>query len=176
NLYVDATTGDTLQSWWQGAPPSGVSVTAENIGQTALDVFTTMTVGSRFAMTGWQQGSDGQSYALIQVGDVDHVVSPMRAEGDTARKGDYLTMQYTGWKWSDGSQFDSSWERGAPFGFVLGQGQVITGWDESLVDAAVGSQLMLVIPPSEAYGDQGELAGETLIFVVDVLDAARPAD
>src|SRR5699024_4868099 len=96
--------------------------------------------------------------------------------GDTARKGDYLTMQYTGWKWSDGSQFDSSWERGAPFGFVLGQGQVITGWDESLVDAAVGSQLMLVIPPSEAYGDQGELAGETLIFVVDVLDAARPAD
>src|SRR5699024_11741363 len=79
-------------------------------------------------------------------------------------------------KWSDGSQFDSSWERGAPFGFVLGQGQVITGWDESLVDAAVGSQLMLVIPPSEAYGDQGELAGETLIFVVDVLDAARPAD
>src|SRR5699024_12630017 len=96
--------------------------------------------------------------------------------GDTARKGDYLTMQYTGWKWSDASQFASSWERGAPFGFVLGQGQVITGWDESLVDAAVGSQLMLVIPPSDAYGDQGELAGETLIFVVDVLDAARPAD
>ena len=220
NFYVDATTGDTLQSWWQGAPPSGVSVTAENIGETALDVFTTMAVGSRFAMTGWQQGSDGQNYALIQVGDVDHVVSPLRADGepgspsgdypavtlaedgapsldgepegeaptktvveelivgggDTAREGDYLTMQYTGWKWSDGSQFDSSWERGAPFGFVLGQGQVITGWDESLVDAAVGSQLMLVIPPSEAYGDQGELAGETLIFVVDVLDAARPAD
>src|SRR5699024_12516466 len=101
---------------------------------------------------------------------------PSVGAADAARRGDYLTLQHPGWKWSDGSQFDPSWERGAPLGFVLGQGQGITGWDESLVDAAVGPQLMLVIPPSEAYGDQGELAGETLIFVVDVLDAARPAD
>ena len=44
------------------------------------------------------------------------------------------------------------------------------------LDLTVGSQVMLVIPPEEAYGDQGELAGETLIFVVDVLDAAHTAD
>ena len=74
------------------------------------------------------------------------------------------------------SRFDSSWERGAPFSFVQGGGQVIAGWDENLLDLTVGSQVMLVIPPEEAYGDQGELAGETLIFVVDVLDAAHTAD
>ena len=63
--------------------------------------------------------------------------------GDTTVAGDYLTMHYTGWKWSDGSQFDSSWDRSAPFSFVQGQGQVITGWDENLLDLAVGSQVML---------------------------------
>lgn len=215
--YVDASTGETLQSWWEGAPAGGVQVTAESIGQAAFDVFTTMTVGSRFVMAGWQQASDGQAYSLLQVADVDRVVSPLRAEGepgspsgdypavtlgdhgapaleaapegeaptstvredlivgtgDTTREGDYLTMHYTGWKWSDGSQFDSSWDRGAPFSFVQGQGRVIQGWDENLLDVPVGSQVMLVIPAAEAYRDQGELAGETLVFVVDVLDAAH---
>ncbi|MDN5901384.1 MAG: FKBP-type peptidyl-prolyl cis-trans isomerase, partial [Brachybacterium sp.] len=218
DLYVDASTGKTLQSWWQGAPAGGVQVTAEGIGQAAFDVFTTMAVGSRFVMAGWQQSADGQAYSLLQVGDVDRVVSPLHAEGepgspsgtfpavtladngapaldappegeaptstvredlivgagDTTGAGDYLTMHYTGWKWSDGSQFDSSWERGAPFSFVQGEGRVIQGWDENLLDVPVGSQVMLVIPPAEAYGDQRELAGETLVFVVDVLDAAQP--
>ncbi|HEX7349690.1 FKBP-type peptidyl-prolyl cis-trans isomerase [Brachybacterium sp.] len=223
HLYLDASTGDTLQSWWQGAPAGGVQVTEEGIGKAAFDVFTTMAVGSRFVMAGWQQSSTGQAYSLLQVADVDRIVSPLRAEGEqgepsgtypavtlaengapalegtpegeaptstereelivgsgeTTRAGDYLTMQYTGWKWSDGSQFDSSWERGAPFSFVQGEGGVIQGWDENLLDLAVGSQVMLVIPPAEAYGEDPEaheLGGETLIFVVDVLDAAHRAD
>src|SRR5690625_6332175 len=82
-------------------------------------------------------------------------------------------MHYTGWTWSDGEQFDSSWERGAPFSFVQGAEQVITGWDEQLLDVPVGSQVMLVIPPEDAYGDQGELAGETLVFVIDILDRSE---
>lgn len=220
DLYVDASTGDVIQSWWQGAPAGGVQVSVDSIGQAAFDVFTTMTVGSRFVMAGWQQSAEGQAYSLLQVGDVQRVVSPLRAEGEPgepsgdypevtlgddgapsisgpgegdgpsktvrelliqgsgekSRKGDFLTMHYTGWKWSDGSQFDSSWERGAPFSFVQGGGQVIQGWDENLVGLEVGSQVMLVIPAEEAYGDQGDLAGETLIFVVDVLDAAHTAD
>lgn len=223
DLYVDASTGEVLQSWWQGAPAGGVQVNVDTIGQAAFDVFTTMTVGSRFVMAGWQQDSTGQARSLLQVADVDRVVSPLRAEGkteavsgdfpevslgdngapaisgkgqgeppttttrevlitgegDKTRQGDYLTMQYTGWKWSDGSQFDSSWERGQPFSFVQGQGQVIPGWDENLLDLPVGSQVMLVIPPADAYGEDPEaheLGGETLIFVVDVLDAAHTAD
>lgn len=220
DVYVDASTGETLQSWWQGGPAGGVRAAADTIGEKAFAVLTSMTVGSRFAMAGWQQDQSGQARSLIQVADVDRVVSPLRAEGDpgkpsgtfpavklgedgapaleaapegepptstvreelilgtgdATRDGDFLTMQYTGWKWSDGSQFDSSWERGAPFSFSQGAGQVIAGWDQNLLDLPVGSQVMLVIPPEEAYGDQGELAGETLIFVVDVLDAAHLAD
>lgn len=223
DLYVDASSGEVLQSWWQGAPAGGVQVTVDTIGQAAFDVLTTTTVGSRFVMAGWQQDSSGQARSLLQVADVDRVVSPLRAEGtagspsgtypevsldgngvpsiagpgegeppaktvrelliqgtgDTTRAGDYLTMQYSGWKWSDGSAFDSSWERNAPFSFVQGQGMVIQGWDENLLDLKVGSQVMLVIPAAEAYGDDAEaheLGGETLIFVVDVLDAAHTAD
>jgi peptidylprolyl isomerase len=225
DVYVDASTGEVLQSWWQGGPAGGVQVNVDTIGQAAFDVFTTMTVGSRFVMAGWQQSADGQSYSLLQVADVERVISPLRAEGEPGdpsgdypevtlgddgapsisgagegdapsktvrelliqgtgektRKGDFLTMQYTGWKWSDGSQFDSSWERGAPFSFVQGEGKVIQGWDENLLGLEVGSQVMLVIPPAEAYGegeptDESPLTGETLIFVVDVLDAAHTAD
>ncbi|MGP5033738.1 FKBP-type peptidyl-prolyl cis-trans isomerase [Brachybacterium alimentarium] len=220
DIYVDASSGDMLQSWWQGGPAGGVQVTAEAIGEEAFAVFSTMTVGSRFAMAGWQTDQSGQARSLVQVGDVDRVVSTLRAKGDpgkpsgdfpevtldddgapaisgapegdaptkttreelilgkgdTTREGDFLTMHYTGWKWSDGSQFDSSWERGAPFSFVQGQGKVIAGWDENLLDLAVGSQVMLVVPADEAYGDQGEPADETLIFVIDVLDAAHLAD
>ncbi|GAB4096131.1 FKBP-type peptidyl-prolyl cis-trans isomerase [Brachybacterium horti] len=219
SMYVDASTGETLQSWWQGAPAGGLQVTSDGLGAEAFAFFQTVTVGSRFAMAGWQQDSSGNAVSLVQVGDVDRVVSPLRAEGaeqkpsgsypkvtlgkdgapaidgpgsgdapaktvrevliegtgDTTRKGDYLTMHYTGWAWETGEQFDSSWERGAPFSFVQGQGQVISGWDDNLLDLKVGSQVMLVIPGDEAYpADSGsELAGQTLIFVVDVLDAAH---
>lgn len=215
--FVDASTGETLSSWWQGAPAGGMQVTPDGAGEVAFSFLTTVPVGSRFVMAGWQQGNDGQAYSLLQVADVDRVVSPLRAEGepadpsgsfptvtlaengapaldappegeppaqttreelivgtgDTTRAGDYLTMHYTGWKWSDGSQFDSSWDRGAPFAFIQGQGMVIQGWDENLLDLPVGSQVMLVIPAAEAYRDQGELAGETLVFVIDILDAAH---
>ena len=94
-------------------------------------------------------------------------------EGNEAVAGGNVTVHYVGVDFENGEQFDSSWERGAPFSFVQGAEQVITGWDEQLLDVPVGSQVMLVIPPEDAYGDQGELAGETLVFVIDILDAAH---
>lgn len=97
--------------------------------------------------------------------------------GEKTANGQALAMHYTGWKLSDGSQFDSSWDRGAPFSFTLGQGEVIKGWDAGLVGRVVGSQVLLVIPPAEAYGTdpaQHELGGETLIFVADILGAVAP--
>ncbi|MDO5661366.1 MAG: FKBP-type peptidyl-prolyl cis-trans isomerase [Brachybacterium sp.] len=99
-------------------------------------------------------------------------------DGESTAPGDALAMHYTGWTWSDGEQFDSSWERGAPFDFVLGQGGVITGWDEGLEDLPVGSQVVLVIPPEDAYGEAPEdnpLREETLVFVADILYAAKHA-
>lgn len=94
--------------------------------------------------------------------------------GPKAAADDTLVMHYRGWDFETGEEFDSSWSRGVPFDFVLGAGDVIAGWDTSLDGAAQGSQIVMVIPPAEAYQDQGELAGKTLVFVADVLYVAKP--
>lgn len=102
------------------------------------------------------------------------VVQPLiKGEGAVVEAGQNLTVQYTGVKYSDGSTFDSSWENGAPFTTTIGAGQVIPGWDEGLVGQTVGSQVLLVVPPAQGYGGtESELAEETLVFVVDILDAS----
>ena len=75
-----------------------------------------------------------------------------------------------------GKQFDSSWDRGAPADFAIGTGKVIPGWDAGLVGQTVGSQVLLVVPPDQGYGASGNsqagISGtDTLVFVVDILDA-----
>ncbi|KGM13561.1 FKBP-type peptidyl-prolyl cis-trans isomerase [Cellulomonas bogoriensis] len=92
--------------------------------------------------------------------------------GEPVEAGQQVTFHYTGWT-LDGEVFDSSWDRGQPFETMIGVGQVIPGWDEGLVGQTVGSQVLLVIPPDMAYGSspEHELAEETLLFVVDILDA-----
>lgn len=96
----------------------------------------------------------------------------IKGAGAEVKSGDTLTVQYTGWLW-DGTQFDSSWG-GNPFQTQIGSGSVIKGWDQGLVGQTVGSQVLLVVPPSLGYGDaeQGSIpANSTLIFVVDILAA-----
>ena len=90
--------------------------------------------------------------------------------------GQNVHVQYTGVIWASGKQFDSSWDRGTPADFVIGKGQVIAGWDEGLVGQTVGSQVLLVVPPDKGYGTQGQSSAgikgtDTLVFVVDILDA-----
>jgi peptidylprolyl isomerase len=99
----------------------------------------------------------------------------IEGDGPEVESGQNITVQYHGVLWSDGSVFDSSWERGSPAQFGIGVGQVIPGWDQGLVGQTVGSQVLLVIPAELAYGDQdrpGIPADSTLVFVVDILDAA----
>lgn len=91
-----------------------------------------------------------------------------------------LFVHYTGWLYDPstadgrGAKFDSSAERRVPFGFVLGVGKVIKGWDEGLVGMKVGGKRTLVIPPNMAYGERG--AGgvippsATLVFDVELVD------
>lgn len=99
----------------------------------------------------------------------------IEGSGPTVQKGQTITAQYHGVLWKDGSVFDSSWQRGAPADFPIGVGQVIPGWDKTLVGKKVGSRVLLVIPPADGYGSQGmgdKISGtDTLVFVVDILDA-----
>ena len=98
-----------------------------------------------------------------------------RGRGPKAQPGDTLTMQYVGTSWSNGQQFDASWDRGEPFPFQLGAGMVIAGWDEGLVGMRKGGRRLLVIPPDKGYGPAGSGPigpNETLIFVVDLVDIA----
>ncbi|WP_407317077.1 FKBP-type peptidyl-prolyl cis-trans isomerase [Isoptericola halotolerans] len=104
----------------------------------------------------------------------DELVAQTLIEGDGEEVAAEQTViaHYTGWT-LDGEVFDSSWERGEPSSFSLQQ--VIPGWTDGISGQTVGSQVLLVIPADQAYGaeanESNELAGEDLIFVVDILDA-----
>jgi peptidylprolyl isomerase len=92
--------------------------------------------------------------------------------GPVAKKGNTVSVQYVGSSWSTGSEFDASWDKGQPFSFPLGQGQVIPGWDKGVVGMKVGGRRLLIVPPALGYGTQGSppkiAANETLAFVVDL--------
>ena len=95
-------------------------------------------------------------------------------EGEEAVAGRVVEVHYVGVSWRTGEQFDASWDRGEPFGFVLGQGQVIEGWDKGIAGMRKGGRRKLVIPPEQAYGAAGSPPAigpnETLIFIVDLVD------
>ena len=95
-------------------------------------------------------------------------------KGPEAKAGDDVSMQYVGVLYSDGTEFDASWERGQPFDFKLGAGEVIPGWDQGIVGMKVGGRREMIIPPDLAYGPAGQPPDippdATLVFVVDLLD------
>lgn len=94
--------------------------------------------------------------------------------GDEATRGRNVSVHYVGVAWSDGNQFDASWDRDESFDFRLGAGQVIAGWDSGVAGMKVGGRRRLTIPPEMGYGSQGAggviKGGETLVFVVDLLN------
>ena len=97
----------------------------------------------------------------------------IKGTGPAAKPGDPITVNYIGVNYADGKAFDNSYDRGQSFPFQLGGGQVISGWDNGLVGMRVGGRRMLIIPPSQGYGAQGQppviKPNETLVFVVDLL-------
>jgi peptidylprolyl isomerase len=105
----------------------------------------------------------------------------IQGTGATVAKGQDVVAQYTGVNWRTGKVFDSSWSRSLPYSFKIGASpsQVIKGWDLGLVGQKVGSRVLLVIPPSDAYGSAGQSqAGikgtDDLVFVVDIVGAVTP--
>ena len=103
----------------------------------------------------------------LQVSDI------VVGDGELACSGENVTMQYVGVTYADGKQFDASWDRGEPFPFQLGGGQVIGGWDQGIVGMREGGRRQLVIPPDLGYGAQGSPPdippAATLVFVVDLV-------
>jgi FKBP-type peptidyl-prolyl cis-trans isomerase len=100
----------------------------------------------------------------------------IQGTGKPVAKGQTLIGQYDGVLWRTGKEFDSSYKHGAPAGFPIGVGQVIPGWDKTLVGQKIGSRVLLVVPPKEGYGAKGSpeagIKGtDTLVFVVDILGA-----
>ena len=95
-------------------------------------------------------------------------------EGEEATAGRVVEVHYVGASWSTRRQFDASWDRGETFKFGLGKGQVIPGWDQGVAGMRVGGRRRLVIPPQLGYGQRGVpgtiAPGETLVFVVDLVD------
>ncbi len=108
----------------------------------------------------------GLKYIVLEKGSGDHAVNNKAVE-----------VNYTGYL-TDGKIFDSSFKRNEPIEFVLGQAQVIKGWDEGIALMNVGDKYRLIIPPDLAYGDKG--AGDaippnsTLIFDVELLSVSEP--
>lgn len=92
--------------------------------------------------------------------------------GTEAKSGDKVTVNYLG-TLTDGTKFDSSYDRNAPFTTQIGVGQVIKGWDEGIVGMKVGGKRKLIIPPNLGYGEQGAGGAippnATLMFEVELL-------
>lgn len=105
----------------------------------------------------------GLKYAVLKPG-----------KGDEAKTGTKAYVQYTGWLKSNGKKFDSSLNRGEPFEFVIGQGQVIKGWDQGVKGMKVGEKRQLIVPPALGYGASGTPDGTippnaTLVFEVELV-------
>jgi FKBP-type peptidyl-prolyl cis-trans isomerase len=91
--------------------------------------------------------------------------------GATAAVGDTVSVHYIG-TLTNGTKFDSSYDRGQPFSFRIGAGQVIAGWDQGVPGMKVGGKRRLTIPPSLGYGNQayGPIpANSTLVFDIELL-------
>lgn len=102
----------------------------------------------------------------------------VKGSGAPLSSGQTVVVQYSGVVWRSGQVFDSSYTTKTPDSFVLGASQVIPGWEQGLGGVTVGSRVLLVVPPALAYGDQAEPPyidnNDTLVFVIDVIDAYTP--
>ncbi len=142
---------------------------------------------SLVSLTGCSEiGDDMSSNTLVQVtanaGEAPTITAPsgdaptkliaqdvIAGTGATVLATSTLTVHYTLMQWSDGAILESSWSSGSPATFPLAN--VITGWQQGLVDAKVGTRRLLVIPPALGYGPMAghPLEKETLIFAVDII-------
>ncbi len=142
-----------------------------------------------FAQTPGKPGADSSPTSSTTVSKFGanvtelKIIDQKQGTGDEAVAGKAVVVHYTGWLYDPsaadghGKKFDSSLDRNVPFGFLLGTGKVIKGWDEGVAGMKVGGKRTLVIPPQKAYGERG--AGgvippnSTLLFDVELIEVKR---
>ncbi|WP_245530228.1 FKBP-type peptidyl-prolyl cis-trans isomerase [Cellulomonas flavigena] len=147
---------------------------------TVIDVLPTRAVGETLtpdpALPVVTEG-EGGTFTLTPTGTPPPdrlTVEPLvRGAGTQVASGDVITVHYAGFAWDDGVLFDSTWQQVLPVSFLLSD---VPSWAEGLVDQPAGSRVMLVVPPTYALGvtDSEELAGKTVVFVIDILATGRP--
>jgi peptidylprolyl isomerase len=98
----------------------------------------------------------------------------VKGMGPGAKPGDTVIVHYVGVSFSNGEEFDASWDSGQPLPVQLGAGRVIEGWERGLLGMKAGGRRKLTIPPEPAYGAEGAppsiAPNETLVFVIDALE------
>jgi peptidylprolyl isomerase len=146
------------------------------IAMLASAVVVTVATGMAAAPFAQAQGAQTQGKTMTPASGLQITDSKV-GTGAAPRTGQMCVMHYTGWLYQNGvkgAKFDSSRDRGQPFEFTIGTGQVIRGWDEGVAGMKVGGKRTLIIPPDLGYGARG--AGgvippnATLIFEVELLD------
>lgn len=181
----------TRNRWWALVLVAGLAAgcggdgepAAEDGGDTETDAAAETSSGAAEAGGSGATATDFDDVLEVRLDEMNETESGLRwrtlgeGEGARAERGDTAVVHYTGWL-PDGTKFDSSRDRGEPFRFVVGQGQVIPGWDEGVAGMTVGDTLQLVIPPSLGYGQRGAgnviPPGATLVFEVELLRVGEP--
>jgi peptidylprolyl isomerase len=171
----------------QGQPAAGIGPTDTIVvlldvksASTVLRTATGRPVAPRAGLPVVTVGSSGVPSISLPKGPppTDLVVQPLiLGRGPKVASGQQVTVQYLGVIWPGGREFDSSWRRGQPATITVGRGQVVGGLDRGLIGQTVGSRVLLVVPPDDGYGAAGNASfgvrgTDTLVFVVDILDAS----
>jgi len=156
----------------QASTSAGSSASATTTADTAVDApqVDRDPQGTLPAIAFSSQGIPTMEKVAAEAPTVISVKTLKAGDGAVVAASDFVKVNYAGFLWSDGTQFDSSYDSGEPASFALGQ--VVDGWTYGLAGTKVGDRVQLVVPPTYGYGDQETdsiPAGSTLVFVVDVL-------
>lgn len=154
------------------APTLLISIVSSVAAQTQTAKQKPIAVTQRRTKSGQRKTVIAPKSSLIKTlpSGLSYIVT-RRGEGRQPLPGEKVIVHYTG-VMTSGQKFDSSLDRGQPFAFLLGKGQVIKGWDEGIGKLRVGDQATFIVPPQLAYGEKGRgpiPPNATLIFVVELV-------
>jgi peptidylprolyl isomerase len=159
----------------------GTSTSTPETVTPTVDAATAPEHGTDIGITATGNLGDKPAITVPEADPPEDLVAEVLVDGtgNEVASGQYLVTDYLGqtWKRVDGEAnvFDNSYDNDTPMGSLIGTGAMIQGWDKALVGQRVGSRVLLVIPPALGYGAKAnpskDLAGHTLVFVVDILGA-----